>query len=168
MDIDGVVSLFDFASDERPPGAWLQVDGSPHFLSATAGGHLLDLEADFELVWCSGWEEKANEYLPQALGLGGPRPFLSFDRSPGRGHAHWKLAAIDAHAGRARPLAWVDDAMNEACRVWAAARPGATLLVETRPPTGLTAAHVDELRSWARTQNGRPRAPARTRRRGRS
>ena len=37
-----------------------------------AAEHLQTLRADFELVWCTGWEEKANEYLPQLLGLPAP------------------------------------------------------------------------------------------------
>jgi len=150
MDIDGVLSLFGFASDERPAGNWLQVDGTPHLLSSSAGEHLLALMEPFELVWCSGWEEKANEYLPHALGLPSSPPYLSFDRNPGRGHAHWKLAAIEAHAGPHRPLAWVDDALNDACREWAEARGAPTLLIEPEPGIGLTHDHVAVLTSWAR------------------
>ena len=63
--------------------------------------------------------------------------------------AHWKLAAIDAHAGPGRPVAWVDDAHDERCRAWARERPGPTLLVTTDPSTGLTEAHADQLEAWA-------------------
>ena len=28
-----------------------------------------NLGDDFELVWCSGWEEKANDHLPHLMGL---------------------------------------------------------------------------------------------------
>lgn len=61
-----------------PPGTWVTVDGIVHFLSEQAGRHLLVLAEHFELVWCSGWEEKANEYLPRALGIPGPLPYLTF------------------------------------------------------------------------------------------
>ena len=70
-------------------------------------------------------------------------------RNPGRGHAHWKLAAIEAYAGPERALAWVDDALNAACRAWAAARAAPTLLVETQPEVGLAGEHVAVLREWA-------------------
>jgi hypothetical protein len=151
VDIDGVVSLFGFpAGGQRPQGAWRQVDGIAHFLSAEAGRHLLQLRADYELVWCSGWEEKCNEDLPQALGLPGDLPFLSFDRNPGSGHAHWKLAAIEAFSGPARAVAWVDDALNDACREWAAARQAPTLLVTTEPSVGLTEVEAGRLTAWAR------------------
>ena len=149
VDVDGVISLFGFEDGRRPDGSFHSIDGIPHFLSATAGEHLHALAADFELVWCSGWEEKANEYLPLLLGLPGPLPYLSFDRSPGRVNAHWKLEAIDAFAGL-RPLAWVDDAFNDSCDAWAGARPAPTLLLGTDPARGLTEAEVRRLGSWAR------------------
>ena len=84
VDVDGVISLFGFPSAERPAGDWTLVDGLPHLLSAEAPRHLLQLAREFDLVWCTGWEEKSNEYLPAALGLPGPLPFLSFDRSSSR------------------------------------------------------------------------------------
>jgi len=124
------------------------VDGITHFLSSGAGDHLRALAPAFELVWCTGWEEKANEYLPHALALAAPLPYLSFDRNPGRGNGHWKLDAIDGYAGPDRPLAWIDDAHDAACEQWAAARPAPTLLVGTEPAVGITAAHVDELSGW--------------------
>jgi hypothetical protein len=154
VDIDGVVSLFGFLSDSRPPGTWINVDGVVHLISATASAHLQRLAALYDLVWCSGWEEKANEHLPRTLMLPGPLPFLTFsqastgspDISAGR---HWKLAAIEAHAGQ-RPLAWIDDAHDDGCRAWAAARPAPTLLVATDPAVGLTNAQVLALERWAR------------------
>ncbi len=149
VDIDGVISLWGFDSDDRPAGGFHNVDGIIHFLSSGAGIHLLALAQAFDLVWCSGWEEKADEHLPHALALPAGLPFLSFPRNPGRGHAHWKLAAIDGYAGARRPLAWIDDAHDDACRTWAAARGAPTLLVTTTPAVGLSTVHADELRAWA-------------------
>jgi hypothetical protein len=63
--------------------------------------------------------------------------------------AHWKLAAIDAFAGPDRPLAWVDDAFNDACHAWAAERGAPTLLVRTEPRDGLVDEHAAWLRAWA-------------------
>ena len=148
VDIDGVLSLWGFGMDEWPnDGAWHQIDGVSHFLSARAARNLLALCTIFDPVWCSGWEEKADEYLPHLLGL--PRfPHLSFERNPGRGLAHWKLDSIESYAEN-RSLAWVDDAFNEACHAWARHRPAATLLVETQPATGLDDAAAATLRAWA-------------------
>ena len=150
VDIDGVISLFGFTLDACPSGSWHVVEGIAHFLSSTAAAHLQALDEWFEPVWCSGWEEKASEHLPVLAGLPA-LPHLSFDRNPGRGHAHWKLAAIDAHVGE-RPAAWIDDALDEECEAWAERRQAQlapTLLVRTDPKVGMTAGHVEELRRWA-------------------
>jgi hypothetical protein len=156
VDIDGVISLFGGTelSSASPfagrAGSFHSIDGIPHFLSSTAAAHLLDLQRDFELAWCSGWEEKANEHLPHLLGLPPGLPFLRFERSVGRANAHWKLAAIDEFAG-VRALAWIDDALNAACHEWAQARPAPTLLVETQPRHGLTETEAEILSQWARS-----------------
>lgn len=152
IDIDGVISLFGFAPQARPEGAFHSIDGIPHFLSTAAAENLLGLVSVFELLWCSGWEEKADEYLPHLLGLPAGLPFLSFERDVGgvtAGRAHWKLEAIDAHAGPERALAWIDDAFNDACHEWAAARRGPTLLVQTAPEVGFTRREALRLTEWA-------------------
>lgn len=171
VDIDGVVSLFGGwehggadahggararAGAGHQDGSFHSIDGMPHFLSSTAAAHLLDLASMFELVWASGWEERANEHLPHLLGLPRDLPFLRFPRvmrSPPtpttRANAHWKLDAIDAFAG-GRALAWVDDALNDACHEWALARAAPTLLVQTDPARGLTASEATLLADWAR------------------
>ena len=150
IDVDGVISLFGFDPAQPPAGRFQMVDGITHYLSASAGEHLRELSSEFEMVWCTGWEERANEYLPLALGLPGPLPFVTFDELDRPAGAHWKLAGIDAYVGPSRPLAWVDDAHNDACAVWASSRPAPTLLVATEPAVGLGPAHVEQLLSWAR------------------
>jgi hypothetical protein len=150
VDIDGVISLFAFEAGARPDGSFHSIDGIPHFLSSRAAEHLLALSSIFELVWASGWEEKANEYLPHLLDLP-TLPHLSFEREVrGTPHssAHWKLDSIDAYAG-VRPLAWIDDAFNEACHEWASAREAPTLLVQTTPASGLTQREAEILERWA-------------------
>jgi hypothetical protein len=168
VDIDGVLSLFGpngagigggIDRRARPDGIFHSIDGIPHFLSSEAAVHLLALAEDFDLVWCSGWEEKAEEYLPYLLGLPTGLPFLRFERGQGAGSSlsgHWKLAAIDAYAGT-RPLAWIDDAFDESCHAWAVARPAATLLVETDPAVGLTSRETELLAAWATCQRGEAR-----------
>jgi hypothetical protein len=151
VDVDGVISLWGWAPDERPAGAFTVVDGIPHFLSSAAGGHLLALTDTYELVWCTGWEEKANEHLLPTLGVSTPLDWLRFDALGANGHTtpgHWKLEALEAHAG-SRAIAWIDDAFNEACFAWASARPAPTLLVETDPAVGMVDEHAAQLRAWA-------------------
>lgn len=161
VDIDGVISLFgggrqrgwsermDDGDGAQPDGSFHSIDGTPHFLSFTAAAHLLELAPAFELVWASGWEERANEHLPHLLGLPPELPFLRFARAVGRSNAHWKLDAIEAYA-RGRPLAWIDDALSPACHEWADARAAPTLLVQTEPDRGLTSQEADQLAAWAR------------------
>jgi hypothetical protein len=154
IDIDGVISLFGFAPEARPAGAFQWIDGIPHFLSTEAAENLLGLVSVFELAWCSGWEEKAEEYLPHLLGMPAGLPFLSFERDVGgasAARAHWKLDAIDAFAGPERAVAWIDDAFNEACHAWAAARRGPTLLVQTAPEVGFTQGEAGRLTQWAQS-----------------
>ncbi|HET7416929.1 MAG TPA: HAD domain-containing protein [Solirubrobacterales bacterium] len=146
VDIDGVISLFGF--EERPPGDTCRpqlVDGVLHFISLAAGERLVRLSEHFELVWASGWEDKANFYLPELLGL--PElPHISFGiPSPG---AHWKLPELEAYVGE-RPIAWIDDNFDESCYRWAEQRRWPTLLVPTEPELGLEEGHVAALEAWA-------------------
>jgi hypothetical protein len=148
VDVDGVISVFGF--EERPLGPRFQfqlVDGLPHCISLAAGERLLRLAERFELVWASGWEDKANFYLPTLLGL--PElPHVSFEGPARAGAAHWKLKALEEYAGE-RPLAWIDDNFDASCVQWAQARTAPTLLVPTEPQLGLEEAHVDALNAWA-------------------
>jgi HAD domain in Swiss Army Knife RNA repair proteins len=157
VDVDGVISLFGFDPTSPPPGKFLLVDGIPHLISAAAGDHLRALAPAFELAWCSGWEEKADEHLRHALQLPESCPHLTFDAVGSGSQPHWKLAAIERYAGPNRPLAWIDDAHDDACADWAAAREGPTLLVTTEPAVGITAAQVERLLAWAGISINGPR-----------
>lgn len=150
VDVDGVISLFGF---EEAPGRSVArfelVDGMMHCISLAAGGRLRRLAEHFDLVWATGWEEKANFYLPSILGL--PElPHLTFDGAARFGSAHWKLGPLDEY-GRGRPLAWIDDNFDESCYEWARNRPDPTLLIPTDPDRGLEESHVDALIAWAAT-----------------
>ena len=148
VDIDGVISLF--GAEEQPDRAFTKlelVDGVPHLISLPTGDRLNRLGEHFELVWASGWEDKANFYLPQLLEL--PElPHVSFDGSVAAGAAHWKLGPLDEFAS-GRALAWVDDNLDDSCYEWAERREHPTLLVPTETHLGLEEAHVAALESWA-------------------
>jgi hypothetical protein len=164
VDIDGVISLFGPPGDRGAEGSFSAIDGIPHFLSSAAATHLLSLADVYDLVWCSGWEEKAEEYLPHLLGLPTGLPFLRFERMTGPPPAragrsidgHWKLDAIDTYAG-GRALAWIDDAFDQSCHGWAERRQAPTLLVQTDPSLGLTSREARLLAEWAHAPT-RPRA----------
>ena len=161
VDVDGVISLFGFAPDAGElPGPFHWVDGVAHCIPRDVGPRLVRLDQHFELVWATGWEEKANEYLPFILELPRPElPCLVFQGRAVFGSAHWKLGAIDEYAG-GRPAAWIDDNLDDACQLWALHREAPTLLVQTESPTGITDAHVEELIEWAEKVTPPPAAEA--------
>jgi hypothetical protein len=159
VDVDGVISLFGFEPNAPHPGTFHSVDGILHCIGSDAGRRLLRLWDAYELVWSTGWEEKANEYLPHLLGLPGELPVLTFDGRAVFGTAHWKLAAMDEYAAD-RPAAWIDDCLDERCHNWAAERGAPTLLVKTESATGITDDHVELLLRWADEQAEIRRRPS--------
>ena len=160
VDIDGVISLFGFDQPIEPgrvepgkaPGEFHLIDGMLHCIALETGPRLNRLANAYDLVWASGWEDRANDHLPDILGV--PElPYLTFDGRARFGTAHWKLEALVEYAG-SRALAWVDDSLDESCFEWAEQRPAPTLLVPTESDVGLLEAHVEALESWARTASG--------------
>jgi hypothetical protein len=148
VDVDGVISLFGF--DEPPPkdeARFELVDGMVHCISLAAGKRLTTLSEHYDLVWATGWEDKANDYLPNILGLP-DLPFLSFDGAARFGSAHWKLGPLDEY-GKGRALAWIDDNFDESCYEWAREREEPTLLVPTESHLGLEEVQVEALTAWA-------------------
>jgi hypothetical protein len=156
VDIDGVISLFGFDQPVEPaqmkpddaPGEFHLIDGMLHCISMETGPRLQRLAETYELVWASGWEDRANDHLPNLLGL--PElPYLTFDGRAQFGTAHWKLEALEEYA-HSRPLAWIDDSLDKSCYAWAEKREEPTLLVPTESESGMLDAHVEALEAWAR------------------
>ena len=150
VDVDGVISLFGFDGPlDQVPGKFHLIDGVAHCISDGVGPRLLRLTEHFEMIWATGWEDRANDHFPTMLGLADDIPALTFGGRARFGTAHWKLDALDGYA-RDRPLAWIDDSFDESCHAWASKRSAPTLLVPTRPDVGLTDAQVDAILAWAR------------------
>ena len=145
-----MISLFGFDGPlDQVPGNFHLIDGVAHCIADGVGPRLLRLAEDFEMIWATGWEERANDHLPHLLGLPTELPTLTFGGRARFGSAHWKLEALDEYA-QERPLAWIDDFLDESCHAWAAERSSPTLLVPTESEVGLTDAHVDTVLAWAR------------------
>jgi hypothetical protein len=155
IDVDGVISLFGF--DEPPSrdvARFELIDGMVHCISLGAGERLRRLGQFYDMVWATGWEEKANDYMPHVLGM--PElPFLTFKGAARFGSAHWKLAPLDKYS-RGRPVAWIDDSFDESCYEWARQRPLPTLLVPTESAIGLEEAQTEALIAWARSLESEP------------
>jgi len=150
VDVDGVISLFGFEGPVKDLGGRFHlIDGMAHCISDVAGIQLRRLAEAYELIWATGWEDRANDHLPLILGLPSELPCLHFDGRARFGTAHWKLEALEQYSGQ-RPLAWVDDSLDESCHAWASARAAPTLLVPTESHIGITEAHTEALLSWAR------------------
>jgi hypothetical protein len=149
VDVDGVISLFGFDEPPAKEQARFQlVDGIMHCISLAAGSRLQRLADHYELVWATGWEDRANDHLPQMLGLA-QLPYLSFDGTARFGSAHWKLGPLDEYC-RGRAMAWIDDNLDESCYEWARGRQEPTLLVPTEPDLGLEETQTEALIAWAR------------------
>lgn len=149
VDVDGVISLFGFDEPPAKEQARFQlVDGIMHCISLAAGSRLQRLADHYELVWATGWEDRANDHLPQMLGLA-QLPYLSFDGTARFGSAHWKLGPLDEYC-RGRAMAWIDDNLDESCYEWARGRQEPTLLVPTEPDLGLEETQTEALVAWAR------------------
>ena len=120
------ISLFGFDPATPPPGRWMNVEGVLHLhLGRPPGRRSGRWPANSSSCGAPAGRRRPRPTCPDALGLPGATVHLSFERNPGRANAHWKLAAIEAYAGPERPVAWVDDALDERCHAWAAARAGA-------------------------------------------
>jgi len=148
VDVDGVISVFGWDGPlDNAPGRFHLIDGIAHCIPEAVGERLRRLAEHYELVWATGWEDRANDYLPSILGLEGQLPYLTFGGRARFGTAHWKLEALDDYAA-GRPLAWVDDCLDASCYGWAEERTAPTLLVPIDSGVGLTEAQVEALIRW--------------------
>ena len=132
VDVDGVISLFGFDEPPKRQAVHFElIDGMVHCISLPAGERLLRLGDHYEMVWATGWEDRANDYLPNILGV--PElPYLTFNGAARFGSAHWKLGPLEDYC-QGRAMAWIDDNFDESCYEWAQRREWPTLLVPTEP-----------------------------------
>ena len=153
VDVDGVISLFGFKVPlEQAPCKFQLIDGMAHCISLEVGERLQLLAPHYDLVWATGWEDRANEYLLHLLGLR-RMPVIRFGNAAKFGSAHWKLGPIESYA-TGRRLAWVDDSFDDSCHGWARDRSEPTLLIPTEPTAGLQDSDVETLIGWARDDAG--------------
>lgn len=153
VDVDGVISLFGFEGPIKDaPCRFRLIDGMAHCIALETGERLRRLIPHYELIWATGWEDRANDYLIHLLDLPS-LPVIHFGGSARFGSAHWKLDPITAYAA-GRRLAWIDDSLDESCHEWARKRAEPTLLVPTLSDRGLEDSHVETLIEWAANGSG--------------
>ena len=91
-----------------------------HCIAFEVGERLRRLAPHYDMVWATGWEDRANDYLLHLLGLE-RLPVIRFGGDAKFGSAHWKLDPIAEYAA-GRRLAWIDDSLDDECHRWAADR----------------------------------------------
>jgi hypothetical protein len=84
LDIDGVLSPFDA---EQYPREYKRIKNSLRhlYLAKIHKDWILELANDFEIIWATGWGDKANSVIGYKLGIGS-FPLLSFQNW----HLKWK------------------------------------------------------------------------------
>jgi hypothetical protein len=145
LDVDGVICPYG-----DPEGARHAVVGHTRVAyHRHVPEELRRLDAAFELVWASSWEDAANASLAPLLGL----PELPVIRFVGerRVGASYKLGSVARFVGD-RPCAWLDDGLKPDDHAWAERRGVPTFLLDVEPTEGLAPAHVDRLLAFAATQ----------------
>lgn len=145
LDVDGVLNPFPDTPAGYSEYSFFPEDEEPVRLCASHADWLKELGEAFEIVWATGWGEKANELICPTFDLPSfpvvVLPPLPFDPAE-------KVPAVAAFIGN-RPAAWVDDVVTDEARAWAASRPVPTLIVPVDSAQGLTREIVDELLGWA-------------------
>lgn len=115
---------------------------------------LKQLAESFELVWCTGWEDRANETIAPLHGL--PElPVVYVLGGYGGTNIHWKFAGIREFVGD-RPYAFIDDDIAQPGLDYAEVRNQKipTLWLPITCSEGLTEAHVERLEEFAAEAQG--------------
>ncbi len=147
LDVDGVIALDPWLADVPSDQRYLRGFGGS-YIPDRAGELVCKLADRFDVVWATGWEQRANASLRSTLGLEQELPVLTFGRKAVYGSAEWKIKRINRYA-RHRPAAWIDDNLCGEHERWAQRRSEPTLLVATDPHVGICPEDVERLIEWA-------------------
>lgn len=170
IDVDGPLNPWDNGR-VRPPGYQTfrfplrgchPIKPQRVWLRPEHGDWLLPLAADFELTWCTAWQDQANRFVAPTLGL----PQLPWIRFPGAltewaawVRAGWKYPQVLKYAA-GRPLVWLDDSFRSKRLVetrdqFLACRENVpTSLVQVDPKLGLVKDNIKALKRWADSYAG--------------
>lgn len=160
LDVDGVFNVINDSQNTKRYDIFMAMDLYKIRLAKVLAGYMEELVEHFIPVWCTTWDEDANEYFAERLRM----PYLPViptreARSSELTHAeldpianvHWKTPAIVKYI-KTRPYAWVDDELGQGDQDYAAMRTALvapTLMMKTREREGLLRHHVDKLITWA-------------------
>jgi len=147
LDVDGVLCPFGMMNE--PEGfryATIKDDvGIGVWVSDANADRIHRLMDTFEIHWCTGWLDGANQHIAPLHGL--PDfpvcPINRYDRS-----VHWKWSAIQAYVGD-RSYAFVDDDIHPQTAREMNQQTIPCLWVPVKCSVGLTDSHVEQLETWA-------------------
>jgi hypothetical protein len=133
LDVDGVLNAF-------PKGFQKRAVELGHIDILYPTKHTLPFMhwawAEFEVYWCTAWDEKANKIAKWACLE--ERPCVADVRCS---HVEWKLQGVKAFLkGRKQGAVWIEDGISPAAEAWVSKRKGLQY-VYTDPKTGITKAH---------------------------
>jgi hypothetical protein len=161
VDVDGVLCPFgggphaidghkpwnlDVSRVDHIPGYVYNPDWYVH-ISPENEHRLAKLSERFELVWCTGWEERANEVIAPLHNL--PQlPVVEIKSYSAQ--IHWKYESIKEYVGD-RPYAFIDDDIGMNGLTYASWRDTTipTLWLKIQPSEGLGDIHMPQLEAFA-------------------
>lgn len=156
LDIDGVINIWNQSQNVRLYERHRVLVGETSYpikIRRDMKDWLFELTEDFIPVWCTMWNDEANEYMAPLLEL----PHLavipcSYQDAP-ESIYHVKVHSIRTHVPKGRAIAWVDDEIGSSDFSWASRRDrlhGPTKLIKTDERVGLLRHHVEKLSGWAK------------------
>ena len=155
LDVDGVLSPFspinsieEINNPQTPEGFWTPSEFPWISVSDKNIERIKRLSESFELIWCTGWLDRANDVISPLHHLP-DLPVVPVDYCASG--CHWKINAIEEFVG-SEPFAFIDDEITRDAIEWAKKRTdegSPTLFVRTNPVIGMTDEHVERLLSWA-------------------
>lgn len=160
LDVDGVLNAFDMGSLKPGWNAYPVVaQGYRWVLTMNLALHteiLKDLSEHFDIVWCTTWEDLANEKLSKFFGLSNDLPVIFFN-----GDGYYSVGPLYGKTPHIRdwvknrmsnaPFVWVDDMHTEADERFFAANDLTFKLIATDPRIGFTREQADEAIEWAKS-----------------
>jgi hypothetical protein len=154
LDVDGAISADAMGAPEANGYVSHITTSGTAVLSEAVNASIAALAVHGDLVWLTGWNERANQCLSPLMGL--PElPVLDTEELKRTVHQMppfpehtWKLPVVREHVADTRSVAWIDDQIGDDVIVWANERSGSTLLVVVGATRGLHSDQLDQLDSW--------------------